>query len=284
MTPKVLRFLPCAVARSASVLGAIFALGLALGLAAPAAPAAAGILSHQAVYDLSLAKSRSGGAVAQAKGKLEFEWVDACTGWTVAQRTRVELVSAEGQVIVFGWSLSSHESRDGLNYRFSIRRLNADMSTEEVRGEARLDGPGAGGVAVYEAPAERQVTLPRGTAFPTAHSLALIEAAQKGESPLWRVVFDGSGEEGLFGVSAAISPISGAARPKEPLLEGRESWRVDIAYFAMDTAAAEPEHEQRLRLYDNGVVDELLLDYGDFVLRADLAELEDLPELECPPG
>jgi len=279
MMPTLSRFF----ARAFAPVRLVLAASVSLTMVVAAQPAEAGILSHHAIYDLSLAKSRGGGAVSQAKGKLEFEWVDACTGWTVAQRTRVELVSAEGRVVVFGWSLNSHESRDGLNYRFSIRRLNADKSTEEVRGEAQLDGPGEGGIAVYDEPAPQRIALPRGTVFPTAHSLALIEAAHKGESPLWRIVFDGSGDEGLFGVSAAISPLSAASGQDRPLLKGQESWRVDLAYFGLDTIAAEPEHEQRLRLYANGVVDELLLDYGDFVLRADLAELEGLPELECPP-
>jgi len=263
-------------------------LGLAavvcLFAAAAAQPATAGILSHHAIYDLSLAKSRSGGAVSQAKGRLEFEWVDACTGWTVAQRTRVELVSAEGQVMVFGWSLNSHESRDGLDFRFSIRRLNADRSAEDMRGEAHLDGPGKGGVAVYEEPSPQRVALPPGTIFPSAHSLALIEAARSGKSPLWRTVFDGSGEQGLYGLSAAISPVSSTTASDRPLLRGVESWNVDLAYFGLNDTAAEPEHEQRLRLYANGVVDELLLDYGDFVLRAELAQLKGLPQHECPPG
>jgi len=280
MMPISLRSLAGACAPARLGLAAIVLLSIVVA----AQPVTAGILSHHAIYDLSLAKSRSGGAVSQAKGKLEFEWVDACTGWTVTQRTRVELVSAEGRVIVFGWSLNSHESRDGLNYRFSIRRLNADMSAEDVRGEARLDGPGEGGVAIYDEPVPQRVALPRGTVFPTAHSLALIEAAHKDASPLWRIVFDGSGEEGLFGVSAAISPLAATSGSDNPLLQGQESWRVDLAYFGMDSNVSEPEHEQRLRLYANGVVDELLLDYGDFVLRADLAELNGLPKLECPPG
>ncbi len=38
---------------------------------------------------------------------------------------------------------------------------------------------------------------------------------------------------------------------------------------------------QGLRLYANGIVDEMLLDYGDFVLRAELDVLEALPEIEC---
>jgi hypothetical protein len=245
---------------------------------------ASGFLSHRAVYDLSLAKSRNDGAMARAAGKLEFEWADVCTGWTVSQRTRVRMATREGRAFDFGWSLNAFESRDGRRYRFFIRRINADGSDEELRGEARLPAPGARGLAVFDAPESRHVALAKGTLFPTAHSLALMEAAAKGELPLWRTVFDGSGDDGRFGVNAVLGEALAADAPKgfeSPLLRDQESWRLRLAYFGMDETVSEPEHEQALRLYANGVVDEMLLDYGDFVLRAELSLLEALPEIEC---
>ena len=246
--------------------------------------AAPGFLPHRAVYDLSLAKSRSNGSVTGASGKLEFEWADVCNGWTISQRTRVRMTTVEGRVFNFGWTLNALEGRDGRSYRFFIRRLNIDGSSEELRGKARLGDAGEGGVAAFSAPEPREVPLPKGTLFPTAHSLLLIEAARNGELPLWVTVFDGSGDTGLFGVNAAMSetlPAEAPRRFESPLLRGQASWRLHLAYFGMDETVAEPEHEQALRLYANGVVDEMLLDYGDFVLRADLGVLEALPELEC---
>ena len=111
--------------------------GLAAGPGGWRAAQAAGFLPHRAVYDLSLAKSSSGGAMARAEGKLEFEWADVCTGWTVSQRTHVRMLTSEGQSFDFGWSLNALESRDGRRYRFFIRRVNPGGSDEEVRGEAR---------------------------------------------------------------------------------------------------------------------------------------------------
>ncbi len=259
---------------------------MAVGPGGWRAAEAAGLVPHRAVYDLSLAKSRSGGVMARAAGKLEFEWADVCTGWTMSQRTRVRMTSGEGQAFDFGWSLNAFESRDGRRYRFFIRRINADGSDEELRGEARLPSPGARGLAVFEAPESRRVTLAKGTLFPTAHSLALVEAAVKGELPLWRTVFDGSGDDGRFGVNAALGEALAADAPKSfesPLLRDQQSWRLRLAYFGMDETVSEPEHEQALRLYANGIVDEMLLDYGDFVLRAELGVLEALPEIECKP-
>ena len=249
-----------------------------------AAEAAAGFLPHRAVYDLSLAKSRSKGSVTGASGKLEFEWADVCSGWTISQRTRVRMTTVEGQVLDFGWTLNALEGRDGRSYRFFIRRLNIDGSSEDLRGKARLGDAGEGGVASFSAPEPRELPLPKGTLFPTAHSLLLIEAARNGALPLWVTVFDGSGDTGLFGINAAISetlPAEAPSRFESPLLRGQASWRLHLAYFGMDESVAEPEHEQALRLYANGVVDEMLLDYGDFVLRADLGVLEALPDPGC---
>ncbi len=257
---------------------------LAVGPGSGRTAEAAGFLPHRAVYDLSLAKSHNNGAMVRAEGKLEFEWADACTGWTVSQRTRVRMATSEGRSFEFGWSLNALESRDGRRYRFFIRRINADGSDEELRGEARFPAPGARGLAVFDAPESRRVTLAKGTLFPTAHSLALIEAAVKGELPLWRTVFDGSGDDGRFGVNAALSEALASDAPKgfeSPLLQDQESWRLRLAYFGMDETVSEPEHEQALRLYANGIIDEMLLDYGDFVLRAELGVLEALPPPDC---
>lgn len=59
------------------------------------------------------------------------------------------------------------------------------------------------------------------------------------------------------------------------------SWRVNLAFFGVGAESVEPEQEQGLRLFANGVVDEMHLDYGDFVLDADLTELTRLPAPEC---
>ncbi|MEE8506715.1 MAG: DUF1849 family protein [Kiloniellales bacterium] len=264
---------------------ALIVLAVAGTLAGPApAGAAPAFAPHRAVYELTLGQTRANGTMSQARGTLEFEWADVCTGWTVSQRTQVRMATTEGQVIDFGWTLSALEAKDGLGYRFFIRRFNADGSTENLRGEARLRGPGQGGLATFSSPEGREIALPKGTLFPTAHSLLLMRAAGEGDMPLWRTVFDGSGDEGLFGVNAAVSQTiapDDAVGIDSPLIRGQKSWRLHLAYFGMDETVSEPQHEQNLRLFANGVVDELLLDYGDFALVARLQSLDALPELEC---
>src|SRR5690606_2465042 len=106
--------------------------------------------------------------------------------------------------VSFGWSLSSWESKDGRQYRFFIRRFDGNGEVEPVRGEATLNDDGSGR-AVFHEPQAREVTLPRGTLFPTAHTHHVLAQAARGAAPVWTQVFDGSGEGTPFGVSAVLS-------------------------------------------------------------------------------
>ena len=252
---------------------------------APSLAVAATILPHKAIYALRLSEDQPEfGGVADARGKLEFDWEDVCDGWAVRQRTHIIVTHRDGSEAAFGWSLNAWESKDGLNYRFFVRRIFATGDTEEIRGSASLDGPGGAGEALYSLPEEKRVPLPAGTIFPTQHSVEVIDAVEGGALPFWRVVFDGSGEEGLFGINVALARALGEESPPSldsPLISDRPSWHVALAYFGMGEDATEPEYEQEMRLFANGVVDELLLDYGDFTLDARLANLEESPAPDC---
>lgn len=270
--------------RTATLLTALLLLILP-AVVAPAAQAAASFAPHRAVYDLTLDRSRGGSSgIHRAGGKMEFEWSDVCDAWIISQRARIRLTAGDGQVIEFGWSFNAFEQKDGRNYRFSIRRFGSYQETELLRGEAWLDEPGERGRARFIEPEPREVELPRGTLFPTAHSLALMEAAERGEIALWRTVFDGSSENGLFDVNVTVShalPAEAAVAFDSPLTRGQPSWRLQIAFFDSDATGSEPEHEQAMRLFKNGVADEMYLDYGDFALRATLEALSEIPPLPC---
>src|SRR3546814_6579692 len=108
-----------------------------------------------------------------------------------------------------GWSLSSWESKDGRRYRFFVRRFDGSGQAETVRGEAELDADGSG-TAVFHGPERREVALPAGTQFPTHHTRQVLNQAAADGALLWTQVFDGSGGQGPFGVSAVLSQIGRA--------------------------------------------------------------------------
>lgn len=258
---------------------------LILFLCVLAVPGAAGadILPHRALYELSMLKNRDASLIA-LDGNMAFEWQDSCDGWSINQRSIMGFYYDGGESTELNWSLVSWEAKDGLSYRFIVRQLSDGQQTDEFRGDATLRPDGSGGTATYSAPDRHTVALPAGGLFPTAHSLEIIERAAANKPMLWAQVFDGSDAEGLFGVHVVVTPLSVEARKQadqQPALKGVPGWHISTAFYAPSGQAAEPEHEQQLDLFANGVVDRLVLDYGDFTVLGTLKRLEPLPVPRC---
>lgn len=269
--------------RSVTLLAGFLAGFLGLGGLSSAASGAS-IAPHSAVYELKLSKQHSDRGVTFASGRIEFELTDSCDGWMVRQRTRLNMTNAQGHALDTGWIFDAWEAKDGLAYRFSVKRLRVDGQLEEVRGKAELDADSGGGSVIYSVPEGRSEALPAGTVFPAQHNLDVMRAAADEELLLWREVFDGAGNEGLFGVNAAVVgaiPLSKAPSLPSPLMDGVESWRVQMAYYPQSDQSSEPNYQQAQRLYANGIVDEMVFDYDDFALDAKLQSLKALPAAQC---
>lgn len=261
------------------------ALGAASLLLAVTTAVQAGVViqPHKATYVMELASTDSNSTVVHARGRFDYEWSDACDAWAVTQRALLEVAHNDGSVFDFAWTYSAWEEKAGQRYRFIITRRYGNSETEEIRGEAQLAADGSGGLARYTLPDAREVPLPSGTIFPSAHSIELLERLAKGQAPIWRTLFDGSGEnDGLYGVSVAVAgELPGSAATEGTLFEGHRSWNLLMAFFPMDDLEALPEQEQTLRIYENGVTDSLTFDYGDFSVKAVIDALEALPEAGC---
>lgn len=256
-------------------------LALSVLVAGPAV--GGGLAPHRAFYSLSLGDRSSTGDVVDVQGMMIYEWGDSCDGWTTSQKSRMKFFYDDGRTVDLGWSLSSWESKDGTRYRFFVRNFDGPNVTSELKGEARLDGAGKGGVALFSEPKYLKLALPSGTLFPTAHSLSLLKHLAAGDRQLYATVFDGTDDQAPLDVSAVLAdrkrPAAEMAK-LSPLLANGPVYRVGLAFYAAGEAQPKPEHEQQLQVYGNGIVDRLSLDYGSFNVDAALKKLEALG----PPG
>lgn len=250
----------------------------------PAEAAGVQLVPHRAIYGMKLGSLRSGSSTVDARGAMYVEWSESCDGWTVTQRVKLALTTAQGDDMETDSNYSSWESKDGRSYRFTVRNLRDGRLTEELRGEANLAANAGAGEAVFTTPVGTRFALPKAAVFPTEHTLQLIEAAQGGANHLSRVIFDGASLDGPLEVNAVIgAPIKApppAADAAAELTSG-QSWRVRLAFFPLSSQSPEPDYEVGVRLFENGVADNFLLDYGDFSVAASLEKIEALPRPRC---
>ncbi|WP_109110819.1 cell envelope integrity EipB family protein [Azospirillum sp. TSO35-2] len=273
-----------------ATVGAAFVAGALLAsvpaMAQPAATSlaavAAKIQPHRALYTMSLASARNGSKVSGVRGRMMFEWADACDGWTTEQRFQLRFVYSEGDDMAMNTNYTTWESKDGRHYRFNVRKLVNGELDDEVRGEANLKSADGGGTAQFTKPEPQEMELPPSTMFPTAHTLAILDHAAAGEPFFTRTIFDGSDAEGPTEVSTVVgkaaAPLESA---KDPLLKVEKSWPVRMAFFPTQSDSAQPEYEMSLRLLENGIAESMQIDYGDFTVNAVLDKIEALPKSGC---
>ncbi len=245
-------------------------------------PAMAQVAPHRAVYAITLDKVTGSNSISGASGRMILDWKDVCDGWATELDLRVRLFDPEGEELRFGTAIDTWESKDGRVLRFRVKDRSTYFPSTDFIGRAVLDKSG-GGQAHYSEPIEMTIDLPKGTLFPTAHSLAVLKAGEAGETVMIAPIFDGSeeGPEALIEASAAIlGPFEDEA-PGFDGLAGVPYFKVNLAFYRSSEVSALPSHEASLRLYENGVVDRQLFDYGDFVLAADIVELTFHPDPGC---
>ena len=210
-----------------------------------------------------------------------FEIIDACESWASRQRFTMTLRNREGTELETGSDYATLESMDGRNLRFSLTHMRQGAVSSRVVGQAELTADGSG-VARYSEPEVKELPIPAGTLLPNTHTIAALNAARAGQRLLVAPIFDGTTADGAQQTTTVLSPWQGPQPvPEAPSLSTLGSSRMRIAFFEPDAeqagGASTPSYEVSLRYFENGVADDMIMDFGDFTVRAKLVKLEDAP-------
>lgn len=273
------------VTMAAAATAAAFSVGV--GPWAPSWAGVAGLAPHRAVYSMGLSTIKPGSSIVGATGTMSYQIDDSCDGWVVENRIAMNYAYSEGGQMQSTTDFITWESKDGLHYKFRMRKTRDGQVTEDIEGSADLKGKGQGGSAQFLRPEPIKIALPKGTLFPTEHTVKLLETANAGNHALWKVVFDGSDVEGMYEVNALIGRQSttvqakaGPANPGSPLL-GAPSWPVRLAFFPARDSEPVPEFEMALAYHPNGVAREIVQSFKSFSLAGRLESIESLPKRGC---
>ncbi|MFO1172593.1 MAG: cell envelope integrity EipB family protein [Hyphomicrobiaceae bacterium] len=253
-------------------------------------PEIAEMTPHRAVYDITLGDAKSSAGVSDVKGRLVFEFTGSpCEGYAQTLRFVMSITDREGTTTLSDLRSTTWEDAESKSFKFDIENLENQETKEAATGTATRDA--AGGIEVkLSKPAAAKATFPGPVLFPLQHTATLLAAAKRGEHRVDVGVFDGSelGQK-VFTTGTAIgkpaigdeSELAGVANTER--LQHQPSWPMTVAYFPSTTGGGEgtPEHEMSFRLYPNGVIRSVKIDYGTLRLDGRLSKIEFLDQKTC---
>ena len=248
----------------------------ALLLILPAPAHAVDLAAHHAVYALTLDLGHRGDMVA-ASGTMGYEVTDACDGWVVRQRLHLTLTDADGHDAEMLSDYATWEAKDGLSFNFHMKQSTDGNVSSQTDGKATLARRGGPGEARYTGADGDVKRLPAGTLFPMAHTSALVAAAREGKRFFTAPLFDGTVEDGAEDSSAAILDWQKPHPTKYVDLSALYSTRVRLAFFDRAPGTQTPDYQVGMRYWENGVADDMQMNFGDFSVNAKLTEYSPQP-------
>jgi hypothetical protein len=264
---------------------AVLALAALAGAPAMAA-ATAPFLPHQALYELSLVKSRGSSPINSARGRILYNFTGSvCEGYTSEFRQVSELDVGEGKVTLSDLRSTSWEDGAGKSYRFKIETRMNDAEASPVDGIAERSGDHI--TVKLKQPVVKTFTLDGATVFPTEQIQRIIAAAKEGKSLLELTVYDGSDNgEKVYNTLTVIGQAIPGDKPNaspdpsttNDQMKQMTRWPVTVSYYDRDAKSKEgeqtPVYAMSFELFENGVSRKLVLDYNDFVISGALGKFD----------
>lgn len=238
------------------------------------------LLPHVARYSLSRNYADRDSGVAAVKGLMEVRLEISCDGYKIDQYLGFHVLGDDETQLEHLAYLSSFEDKPGREFYFEARTFENRRLSEELAGKVTIDDSGSGQIR-YTRPEPVTEALPNKTIFPIKHLELIIQAALEGKKSVRHTVFDGSTRENPFEVSTFIGAKSEGKSKKIASLKGSKFWPVRLAYFKVGSVSLAPEFEMSAEVFENGVIGNMIYDYGNFAIDVTLKELEPLPKPEC---
>jgi hypothetical protein len=272
--------------RLPAVLGAMLLIAAVPPAVAANAPAPVttsvtdGLLAHKALYTLTLDHAKSNDVIG-ATGTMGYEVTDACDGWAVRQRLNMTITNADGQNIQMTSDYATWEAKNGLKFRYHMRQMTDTAVTSQTDGEAVLQKVGGPGEARYTQPHDSVSPLPAGTVFPMAHTAAIIAAARDKKHFLSLPLFDGTDEKGVEDSFIVLLDWKPPMQTDWPVLSVLPSSRIHISFFDHGESGVTPSYEAIMRYWENGVANDMKMNFGDFVMNAKMKDFKPQPPHRC---
>ena len=243
--------------------------------------AMANIISHRAVYDLTMHKVSSSAQIESIEGQTRYTLKRGCDGWESNEDYVVSFGFGQDSVTNFASSYNTWESFSGDSFSFQV----TENST--LDGETQYDGFANIGhgiaEAFYSTSGDDLRTLPQDTLFPVQHMEVLMQKAKTGETVHQTTLFLGGEEDdSLYFVNSVMGKRKASTPPAVMGKLGENGyWPITIAYYDPEAKTLEPEYEINFKVQENGVIPSYIVNYSDFSMSATLRSVESITDPKC---
>lgn len=251
------------------------------GVGAPLPAHAESLAGHQAIYAVRLGRASSSSQIIGVEGASMLRFERACDGWIASERLTMVMETLSGTQIPRDVRFTGWEAFDGRSYKFAARS-ESPAGQEAFRGTAKL-GPELAGKATFTDPEERAVELPKGTRFYAGFTRWVLDQVASGEKIGETVTFDGADGDGPQKVTLFLTKAKKVPENMPDLgkLGDAEAFNARMAFYKIDSSAAEPEYEIEARLLANGIATHLTIEFSDFTIVEEIQQLEAVPPADC---
>lgn len=242
----------------------------------------AGFAPHKALYKVSMETRKNGGQVANVAGQMFYEWKTSCDAWISNHRYDVLYEYADAPSMRIKSDFSTYEAFDGESLSFTSQKKRGGNIFEELRGNAKIKNDKS--EAVYSMPPDLVFELPKGSLFPMAHTLDVIEKIKQGKKFYKATIFDGSDKDGPVDINTFIGKPFDTAGMSETLEDAdkalleTKAWKLRLAFFPVLDSQSTADYEMDLVFHENGVISDMTIEYEDFSIRQKLVAIEPMED------
>ena len=244
-------------------------------LSASTAAQATQMVGYKADYAMKLASPATQSPITEIEGRSVYTIMNDCEGWDSVEDYLLSFTYETGEELIIASHFASWEGLSGDLYSFEISEESNYEPDMDFNGFAQRDEDAAP-TAVFSMQPDQVMPLPGDVLFPVTHTQEILKRARAGETTYFAHVFFGAEPDRAIKKASAIigqkSKTQNMSHIDSSLIE-IDVWPVQIAYFNPDDSSGIPDYELRLMLQDNGIVQSYSVNYGDFVLRADMLSL-----------
>ena len=238
------------------------------------------LLSHNAIYSLNIKQINKNSSLEGGQGRSVYEIKQVCNGWNVNEDYILVYEYANNKNAKIFSSHKTFENTNGTQHSFEHSEKSDFNGESNYEGYIQKINNKIIGSLIGKN--KKELSFNKDVLFPVDHLKQLINIAKnKGNFFTSKVFFGSENKKFIKTVSAFISKKRNSKIKNNTYLSNKMIWPIKLAFYPNGTIQSKPDYEITIELDEVGVVHSYNVNYGDFIVQANLQKIRILEITEC---